>query len=76
MNPEAKEELDRILGIELNALSESEQAFLQARRSYLTEEQKTVYGITEPKEASQEAENPEETTEETSEKKPAKKLKK
>lgn len=31
-------------------LSESEQGFLQARRSYLTEEQRITFGITEPEE--------------------------
>jgi hypothetical protein len=43
MNPEAREELDRILAIEPAALSESEIGFLRARRSYLTKEQTEVY---------------------------------
>jgi hypothetical protein len=43
MNPEAQAELDRIVAIEPAALSEAEVGFLQARRSYLSEEQKAVY---------------------------------
>lgn len=43
MNPEAQTELDRILAIEPNAMSEAEAGFLRARRSYLSEEQKAVY---------------------------------
>jgi hypothetical protein len=48
MNEEAKQELARILALEPAALTESDHAFLTARRTYLTEEQKTVFGVTEP----------------------------
>ena len=44
MNPEAQAELDRILALSPAEVTESEQAFLQARRSYLTEEQRNVFG--------------------------------
>jgi hypothetical protein len=47
MNDEAREELNRILALEPAALTEDDHAFLMARRSYLTEEQKTVFGVTE-----------------------------
>ena len=43
MNFEGKEELDRILEIEPNALTETDADFLRARRSYLTKEQSDVY---------------------------------
>lgn len=43
MNPEAQAELDRILALEPAALSDADRAFLQARRDYLTEEQKSVF---------------------------------
>jgi hypothetical protein len=47
MNDEARAELDRILAIEPAALTESEQAFLSARRDYLTEDQRVTFGLTE-----------------------------
>lgn len=47
MNVEAKTELERILALDPAELSEAETAFLQARRSYLTEEQKVKFGIVE-----------------------------
>jgi len=43
MNPEAKAELDRILSLSPAELTEDESAFLRARRSYLNEEQRTVF---------------------------------
>lgn len=43
MNPEAQAELNRILGLDPNELSEYEAGFLRARRDYLSEEQKAVY---------------------------------
>jgi len=43
MNIEAQQELDRILGLDPNELTEYEVGFLRARRSYLSEEQKAVY---------------------------------
>ena len=43
MNPEAREELDRIVAIEPVALTEYEAGFLRARRDYLTKEQTEVY---------------------------------
>jgi hypothetical protein len=51
MNPEAQAELDRILALEPAALTEDDQAFLMARRSYLPEEQRIKFGITEPEAA-------------------------
>ncbi len=47
MNPEAQAELDRILALSPEDLTESDRGFLQARRSYLTEEQRINFGITE-----------------------------
>jgi hypothetical protein len=43
MNPEAQSELDRILALQPAELSEAEAGFLRARRSYLNEEQRTVF---------------------------------
>lgn len=43
MNPEAQEELDRILKLNPEDLSPEEKAFLNARRSYLNNEQKRVF---------------------------------
>jgi len=47
MNEPAKAELDRILSLDPADLSEAEQGFLQARRSYMTEEQRIKFGIAE-----------------------------
>lgn len=46
MNDEAQAELNRILDLGPDSINESERAFLQARRSYLTEEQRINFGIT------------------------------
>jgi hypothetical protein len=46
MNEEAKAELDRILALSPEEVTESERAFLQARRSYMTEDQRNVFGVT------------------------------
>ena len=43
MNPEAREELDRILGIEPSRLTFDERAFLRARRDYLKKSQAEEY---------------------------------
>lgn len=43
MNPEAQTELDRIVALQPAELSEAEAGFLRARRSYLNEEQRTVF---------------------------------
>lgn len=43
MNPEAKQELERILSLDPSVLTPSEIAFLRARASYLTSEQKRVF---------------------------------
>jgi len=43
MNPEAREELDRILALDLHELTEGDRAFLRARRPYLNKEQQEVY---------------------------------
>jgi len=48
MNDEARTALNEILSKEPAALTEDERDFLMARRSYLTEEQKVNYGVTEP----------------------------
>lgn len=48
MNDEARAELDRILALSPADITEAEQGFLQARRSYLTEEQRITFGIVEP----------------------------
>jgi hypothetical protein len=45
MNEEARAELDRILAMEPAALTEGDQAFLAARASYLTEEQRIRHGL-------------------------------
>jgi hypothetical protein len=46
MNESAKEELQRILDLGPDSINESELAFLQARRSYLSDEQRINFGIT------------------------------
>jgi hypothetical protein len=51
MNESAKEELQRILDLGPDSINESELAFLQARRSYLTDEQRINFGIGEDAEA-------------------------
>ena len=43
MNPEAQAELDRIVVIEPNALTETDAEFLRARCSYLNREQSEVF---------------------------------
>ncbi len=43
MNPEARTELDRIVALSPAELSEAQAGFLRARRSYLNEEQRTVF---------------------------------
>lgn len=48
MDDKSRENLDRILGVEPAALTEPDREFLQARRSYLTQDQRELYGITEP----------------------------
>ena len=45
MNDEAKKALAEILTKEPAALTEDEMAFLRARSSYLTPDQKAVYGV-------------------------------
>lgn len=55
MNEEARAELDRIVAMEPEALTDGEQAFLMARRSYLTEEQRIKFGITEDSEVTEDA---------------------
>lgn len=47
MNDEARAELDRIVAMEPEALTEADKAFLMARRSYLSEEQRIKFDITE-----------------------------
>jgi hypothetical protein len=47
MNQEARAELDRILSLEPAALTDADRAFLSARRDYLSEDQKAVYGVSE-----------------------------
>ena len=47
MNDEAKVELQRILDLGPDSINESELAFLQARRSYLTEEQRIKFDVVE-----------------------------
>ena len=56
MNESARVELDRILDLGPDSINESELAFLQARRSYLTEEQRINFGITDEAPAVIEAE--------------------
>jgi hypothetical protein len=70
MNDEAKKELDRILAMEPAALTESEKAFLSARQDYLSDQEKTLFGITEPEEATEPLSDKEPT-----EAKPAKRAK-
>jgi hypothetical protein len=43
MNPEAQEELDRILKLNPDQLTSDDVAFLNARRDYLTDEQKRIF---------------------------------
>jgi len=43
MNPEAQEELNRILQMNPSDLSVEEKAFLNARRTYLNNEQRRVF---------------------------------
>lgn len=43
MNEEARAELDRIVAIEPAALTDSDRAFLSARRDYLSEDQKATF---------------------------------
>lgn len=43
MDPKSKEMLDEILAKEPAALTDSDKGFLRSRRSYLNEEQRTVY---------------------------------
>jgi hypothetical protein len=42
LNPEAREELDRLLQTEPNSLTEADTAFLRARSSYLNDEQRNM----------------------------------
>lgn len=58
MNDEARAELDRILALEPAALSDADKAFLAARRDYLTEEQKAVYGLLDDASADESDEQP------------------
>lgn len=43
MDSQSRAELDRILSVEPTALSETDWAFLKARRSYLTPEQEAIF---------------------------------
>ena len=43
MNPEAKLELERILGLDKNNLTQDDILFLRARRSYLNKSQTEEY---------------------------------
>lgn len=45
MNPEAQQELERILKLDPISLKPEEIEFLQARRAYLTTEQTRIFGI-------------------------------
>lgn len=45
MNPEAQAKLDELLAQEPAALTEEDIAFLNARRSYLTDDQVKEYGL-------------------------------
>lgn len=47
LDPLSRERMEKLLDLELGALSEADVEFLIARRGYLTEEQKKEYGITE-----------------------------
>lgn len=62
MDAQSKETLDAILATEPAALTDADKAFLRARRSYLSEEQKAVYAdvlAEQPEEASSEESQPE-----------------
>lgn len=50
MNKSAKAELQRILDLGPDAINEDERAFLNARRSYLTEEQRLKFAVAESEE--------------------------
>lgn len=63
MNPEAQAKLDEILAQEPAALTDEDRGFLAARRSYLTEEQRNAYGLTEVPEASEADEKADEADE-------------
>ena len=53
MDKDSQAEFDRIVAIEPAALSEGDQAFLKARRDYLTAEQAEIFAsiLSEPKKA-------------------------
>lgn len=55
INPEAREELDRILALSPAELTESDAAFLHARRPYLSEEQRITFGVTDDAPASEDS---------------------
>jgi hypothetical protein len=63
MNDEARAELDRILALEPAALTDADRAFLSARRDYLSEDQRTVFGVDEAPATAEETstEEPEQT---------------
>ncbi len=63
MDEQSKKMLDEILAQEPAALTDADKAFLRARRSYLTEEQRHVYA--EALSEQQEAEQANETSEES-----------
>jgi hypothetical protein len=73
MDEQSKKMLDEILAKEPAALTDSDKAFLQARSSYLSEEQRSVYAevLADQQEAAEEAQT---STEEETPKK-AKKAK-
>ena len=48
MDPKSKKKVESILAAGPDAASEADLAFLAARRSYLTNDQKVTFGITEP----------------------------
>jgi hypothetical protein len=48
MNPEASAEVTRILAKGADSVTDTDRAFLQARRDYLTPEQKLEFGLSEP----------------------------
>ncbi len=60
MDSTSRETLDRILATDPNAISDADRDFLFARRSYLTEEQRSAFGISEEAAAPAEEEAPEE----------------
>ena len=68
MDEQSKATLDAILAIEPAALTEADIAFLRARRSYLTEEQRSVYAevLSEQPEADASGESKTEPSEESS----------